>query len=141
MDYLSLLKKEARRRHLSPRTIDSYSFCIDKFFLWLKKDPKKVTKQDVLAFLDILVDKGVSGSTLNVYHMAIRFFFTEILKKRVAWNIHYAKTPKKLPVFLTKEETKRLLDAIPNAIHKLMVQLCYGAGLRVSELTHLKKED
>ena len=108
---------------------------------WVQTDPKQVTKQDILAFLDTLVEKNVSGSTLNVYHMAIRFFFTEILRKRVAWTIRYAKTPKQLPTFLTKDEVQRLLAAIDNDAHRLMIALLYGAGLRVSELTHLRKED
>jgi len=141
MDYKQLIIREGRRRHFSPRTIHTYCFCVDKFMRWVQKDPKNVTKQDILAFLDILVEKNVSGSTLNVYHMAIRFFYTEIIRKRVTWNIHYAKTPKRLPVFLTQEEMQRLLAVIDNATHKLMVALLYGAGLRVSELTHLTKQD
>jgi len=141
MNYKQLIIREGRRRHLSPRTIHTYCFCVDKFMRWIQKDPKTVTKQDILVFLDILVEKNVSGSTLNVYHMAIRFFYTGILQKRVTWNIKYAKTPKRLPVFLTKEEVHRLLEAINNDTHQLMIALLYGSGLRVSELTHLTKEN
>ena len=53
------------------------------------------------------------------------------------------KTPKKLPVYLTKEEVDRLLDVIPltNKNHirnKAMVEIMYCSGLRVSELCSLK---
>ena len=44
-------------------------------------------------------------------------------------------------VFLTKEEVLKLIDNIENKKHKLMIRLIYSAGLRVSELVHLKAKD
>ncbi len=141
MDYRSAVIREARRRYLSPRTITTYLFCLDTFFKTIKKDPKEITKQDILSFLDSLVEKNKSGSTVNVYHMSIRFLFTEVLKKRCSWYIKYAKTPRKIPLVLTQEEVLILLDAISNPKHRCMISLLYGAGLRVSELVNLKDED
>jgi site-specific recombinase XerD len=56
-------------------------------------------------------------------------------------NILYSKIPKALPIVLTKEEIVALINSISNAKHKLMVKLMYSAGLRVSELVHLKAEN
>lgn len=61
-----------------------------------------------------------------------------VLNKRLTYRIRYSKVPKRLPTFLTKEETRRLFDVIENAKHKLMIKLLYSAGLRVSELINLK---
>jgi len=55
--------------------------------------------------------------------------------------IRYSKTPKSLPTVLTKEEVTKLISAIENPKHGLMVKLIYSAGLRVSELVHLKAKD
>ena len=56
-------------------------------------------------------------------------------------NIRYSKTPKRLPVVLAKDETKRLIDSIGNNKHRLMIKLMYSPGLRVSELVNLKIKD
>ncbi len=56
-------------------------------------------------------------------------------------NIRYSKTPKTVPTVLSKEEVMRLIEAIKNPKHRLMAKLIYSAGLRVSELVHLKAKD
>ena len=142
MDVEHLMKRELLRRGYSPRTMNSYGLCLKQFFNYHKdKNPRKITKKDVTDFIDNLVDKNRSGNTINVYFNAIKFFMENILNKRLFYNIKYSKTPKKLPVVLSKEEVKRLIDSIENTKHKLMIKIMYSAGLRVSELTKLKIED
>ena len=91
--------------------------------------------------MDTLVHKERAGSTLNVYVNALRFLFVEVLSQRMTSTLVYAKTPQTLPTVLSKEEVKRLLAAIQNPKQRLMLELLYSAGLRVSELTCLKKTD
>lgn len=141
MDVIYLLKEEAKRRGLSERTIETYSFCVAKFLRWSRKDPKLVTKKDIKEFITYLIEKGRCSSTLNVYINALKFMLEDILAKRVLFNIKYSKVPKTLPTYLTKEEVKKLINAIKNSKHKLMVELMYSAGLRVSELINLKIAD
>lgn len=56
-------------------------------------------------------------------------------------NLKFAKRSKKLPVVLSKEEIKNIIDAIRNPKHKLVISLTYGAGLRISEIVNLKVKD
>jgi site-specific recombinase XerD len=100
-----------------------------------------MSKKDVRLFLESLSEKGLTGNTMNVYHMAIRFLFEDVLDKRIWIDIKYSKVPEKLPVVLSKEEVKKLFSVIKNSKHKLMTQLMYSAGLRVSELINLKIND
>lgn len=141
MDVKQLIEDEARHRRMSERTVESYTFCVDKFFEWCKKEPKKVTKKDIKSFVGHLNSKGYAGNTINVYVNALKFLLQEILAKRVLWNIKYSKKPKSLPVVLTQEEVIRLIKAIKNSKHKLLIKILYGAGLRVSEVVNLKVED
>ena len=136
-----LIKKEGLRRGLSPRTINTYQYCVYKFLGKTNKDIFAINKQDVKNYLDYLLERNSSGSTLNVYLNAIKFLYTDVLNRKLMINIRYSKTPKRLPTVLTKEEINLLISSINNSKHKLMIKLLYSAGLRVSELVNLKVDD
>ena len=141
MDVSYLIKKEGLRRGLSPRTIHTYCSCVKRFLNYTNKEVKRFTKKDVTDYIDKILEKDASGNTVNVYLNSIKFLMENILNKKLMYNIKYSKVPKKLPTFLTKEEIKKLFDAIENKKHKLMIKLMYSAGLRVSELINLRVED
>ena len=135
------MKREMFRRGLSHRTVCTYVQCVKQFMRFYKKDMKKVTKKDVREYLDKIIDKKRSGSTLNVHLNALKFLLQEVLGKRVMLKFRYSKTPKTLPVFLTREEMSRLIDSVKNPTHRLIIELLYSAGLRVSEVVNLRPED
>lgn len=143
MDLLYLTRQELQRRKYSNRTIKTYLFCLKKFLLFVKDtELRRITKYDVKRYLQALAEKERSGSTLNVHLQAIKFTMEEILSKRnIFVKLPYAKVSQRLPEVLTKEEVKRLFSVIENTKHQLMIKLMYSAGLRVSELLHLKKQD
>ncbi len=141
IDIEESVKKECKRRRYSDKTIKTYLYCIDRFLRFIKKDIRYISKKNVRLFLEYLSEKDLTGSTMNVYHMAIRFLFENVLDKRMWIDIKYSKVPEKLPVVLTKEEVKKLFNAIENNKHRLMIELMYGAGLRASELLNLKIKD
>lgn len=141
MDIDYKVKREMIRRKYSNKTIHTYLYCIHKFFKKCNKEISKVSKTDVREFLNNLIEKDVAGNTINVYLNSLKFFFEEILNKRMKLNIKYSKIPKTLPVVLTKEEVRKLINSIDNNKHKLMIKLMYSTGLRVSELVKLKVED
>src|SRR3989338_5499614 len=119
MDVIYLMKREMLRRKYSPRTIKSYSYCLNKFLLYFKdKTPRKLTKKDVKDFIDSkLIDKNRTGSTINLYFNAIKFLMENILNKRLMYNVKYSKVSKTLPIVLTKEEVKKLISSIENNKH------------------------
>ena len=138
MDLIELMKKEMLRRKYSFRTIKAYRDCLNKFLLFCKKEPRKITKKDIKDYLDNLQERNKTGSTINIHLNALKFAMEEILNKNFMVRIKYSKTPKTLPTVLTKEETVKLIDSIENERHRLMIKLMYSAGLRVSELVNLK---
>lgn len=142
LDVLYNMKREMLRRKLSPRTVKTYLYYVRQFLLANKdKHPNQFSKKDVREFLYRLENKDLAGATLNVAHNALRFMMIEVLHKACYLKIIYAKTPKKQPQYLTKEEVRKVLAVIENPKHKLLVSLMYGAGLRVREVTRLKTED
>ena len=86
-------------------------------------------------------DKNYSPQTINLYLNAIKFFYCEVLKIPKKINLKFAKRSKKLPIVLSREEIKNIIDVIRNPKHKLIISLAYGAGLRISEVVNLKVKD
>ena len=56
-------------------------------------------------------------------------------------NIPHPKRNQSIPLILSKEEIKQLINATNNIKHKLILKLLYGCGLRVSEIVNIKKDD
>ena len=104
MDEIELMKREMLRRNYSLRTINTYVSCLRKFLKYYKGEARKVGKKDIKDYLDRLVEKGLSGSSINVYLNTLKFFMEEILNKRFMVKIKYSKTPKRLPIVLSKLE-------------------------------------
>src|SRR3989338_8971152 len=104
MDVIELLKKEMLRRGYSLRTIKTYVVCLKDFLKHCCKEPRKITKADVKEYLGRLHNKGKSRSTLNVSLSALVFLLKNILNKNFAVKISYSRTPKSLPVVLSKDE-------------------------------------
>jgi len=139
-DIIEKMKTEMFRRKYSIRTIKSYCDVVNTF---LKKtnieDVRKIKKSDIKDYLNSLHEK--SGNTINVHLNALKFMMEEILHKNCYVHIHFSKTPRKQSIWLSKEEIKKLFDAIENEKHKLMIKLLYSSGMRVSELVNLKVND
>src|SRR3989344_5668209 len=127
MDIIYLTEKEMLRRKYSYRTIKTYRGCLKNFLRYCDKSPRAFNKLDVKSYLDLLVEKGVSGSTLNVNLNALGFVIRNILNKNFMIKIKYSKTPKTLPLVLNQEEIIKLIDSIQNTKHKLMIKLLYSA--------------
>ena len=135
-----MIRKEALRRGLRPKTIIAYSYCIKRFFRVCNKDLKQVNKQDIKDFLDKLIEKDACGSTVNLYLNALKFLYENVLNKKLIVKIRFSRTAKSLPSVLSQSEVKALFEAIENKKHKLMIRFLYSAGLRVSELVNLRVE-
>ncbi len=136
-----LIRKEGLRRGLRPKTIHTYQQCVERFFRQCHKDPFEIRKENIKEFLDKLIERDSPGNTINVYLNALKFFYNEILHRKLTINIRFSKTSKRLPEFLTQEEINRLLNAISNPKHKLLIGVLYSSGMRISELLNLKVQD
>jgi len=70
------------------------------------------------------------------------FFIKEVLGKKIGLidGVVRAKSPQRLPVVLTKEEVKKVIDHM-NGLPRLMAFLLYGGGLRLMECCHLRVKD
>jgi site-specific recombinase XerD len=73
---------------------------------------------------------------------ALKFYFEQVLKReRFFVEIPRPKKPSTLPKVINAKDIKKLLEVTTNLKHNTMLKLCYGMGLRVSEIVNLKVAD
>jgi len=93
-------------------------------------------------FLYCVEQLGYKERKMNGKINAIKFYFEQVLHRpKMFFDIPRPKKPITLPKMLSKSEVKSILTATKNPKHKLALTLCYGLGLRVSEVVALKIED
>lgn len=136
MDYL--LAKNYSHNTLRSYTLDFICFLRDNGY----RNPDEMSQAEVVSYLGGLMLKGLSSARGNSMVNALLFYFRNVLK-RAEFEIVLPrpKNEKKLPPVLTMAECHAVFKALENPKHKLLLLLAYGAGLRLSELTHLRWED
>ena len=130
------------QRRLNPKTQDAYLRSVIKLTRFLGRSPDTASADELRQFQLHLAQNGVSNKTINATITGLRFFFETTLDDRQALRkMSTIRDPRKLPVILSPDEVKRLLEATTNLKYKAALATAYGAGLRASEVTHLKVTD
>jgi integrase/recombinase XerD len=130
-------------RNLAPKTIESYVQRISGFARYFKASPEDLGPDHVRAYLLHLVhERRLSWSHFNQVRSALRFLYRVTLKQEwVMQDIVCAKKAHTLPVVLSLDELTRFFGAITNLKHRAILMTAYAAGLRLSEVTHLRVAD
>lgn len=141
-DIKKKITTELKIQGKSPRTISTYCFYNVHFLKFIKKDPEKVTEDDVKEFLAYLLsEKSYDPASAALARSSIRYFYDEILKKNITSSIKTPKKQRKLPEVLTKQEVRTLIESAGNLRNRLLIEIMYSSGLRVSECAKLKISD
>lgn len=143
-DYLKYEKGYSRH------TLQSYLADLQELSHFLKKQPTNPSFTEV----DTLLLRHYASTLFGKYQAAsivrkissIRVFFRflvkqGILEKSPAESLSLPKVPKKLPRFLIQDEAKALVEAAPDGRDRAILEILYGTGLRVSELSGLDIEN
>ena len=92
--------------------------------------------------LHMLKERKLSYSTVNQAASACRFLYGQVLKRgEAAIVIPRPKVPQRQPQLLAREEIARLFAASDDIASRTMLMTVYAAGLRVSEVCHLRVSD
>lgn len=143
---ISLLRQrmteDMTMRKLNPKTQSAYIRAVKKLAQFLHRSPDSATAEELRCFQLHLVELGVSSITLNATITGLRFFFEVTLNRPdVLAGMSHVYEPRKLPLILSIEEVTRLLEATGGLKYKAALSVAYGAGLRASEVVHLKVSD
>ena len=129
-----------QQRGFSVRTHVTYLAAVRNLAKYYHTPPDEIQLEQIQEYFVYLVkERELSGASCRVYLHALRFLYLQVLK----WDhfdvpIHYPKRAQRIPELLTRGEVRRILEACDNDKHRLMLKVCYGCGLRVSELVAIK---
>lgn len=147
-DYLTYIRSIKRYSDL---TITNYYKDITDFLTYLEnKNYLKITDDDVTYYLEYLYKKNYNKNSISRKLSSIRSFYNYLVKNEIIpynyFNNH--RNPKKdrlLPKYVKAEELKKMYNVCKNTTmgqrDKLILELLYVTGIRVSELVSIKLDD
>ena len=153
--FINYLLSEKR---FSVHTITSYSNDINQFFLFLSKEYKitselsEVNFQIVRSWIASLLEKGVAPRSVNRKISTLKTFFKFLIREGVIQEspmlkVVAPKSKKRLPLFVEEDQIESLLNGVEfddgfiGERDKLIIELFYVTGIRLSELINIKISD
>ena len=133
---------DMKQRRLMPATQRSHILGVRRLATFLNRSLVTATADDLRRFQLDLATTGLSAGSINCTIAGLRFFFGVTLDRpQVLSKISLVQEPRKLPVVLTPDEVRQLLQAVISLKYRAALSIAYGAGLRASEITHLRVTD
>jgi integrase/recombinase XerD len=131
-------------RNLAPNTQHAYLDNVARFARHFGRSPAELGPEEIRAYQVYLIrERHLAPSSLEIAVCALRFLYTVTLHK--GWPVDAVipapKKPRRLPVVLSPEEILHFLACVPALKHRAILTTCYAAGLRVSEVVHLRPTD
>ncbi|MEG2079631.1 tyrosine-type recombinase/integrase [Chryseobacterium sp.] len=128
----------------SENTIRTYSVEFAQLLYVLKSHPvESMTEERLKSYFLYCIEKlNISENHLQSRINAIKFYFEQVLhRQKMFIDIPRPKKPILLPKALNTAEISKIIAATENSKHQLILKMCYGMGLRVSEIVNIKIED
>lgn len=145
LEYLKSVKKH------SDNTIISYQDDLKELASVLNNNIINITEEDIKKYLNYLYDKSYNKNTISRKLSGVRSFYNylynhDIIKTNYFTDVHNPKKMRSLPHYLKANEIDKVLDntnevTLYGERNKLIVELLYVTGLRVSELVNIKLKD
>lgn len=146
-EFLNYLEVE---KNYSNLTIINYRKDLLEFLDFINKDLRKVQKEDIRAYLNVLFNNDNKSTTVSRKISSLKSFYKymkikELVIVNPASSIKYPKREKSLPKFVPYNEIQEMLDISKNSDfgerNNLIIELMYSSGVRVSELVNIKISD
>ncbi|EMR03762.1 Tyrosine recombinase XerD [Cesiribacter andamanensis AMV16] len=153
----NFLRYLAYERRYSAHTLTAYQADLAQYQAFLDQtfalqDPAAATHQNIRSWVLSLVEGGMSARSVNRKMATLRSYYKFLLKREAiqqdpTLKVRAPKVQKGLPHFVQEAEMDRLLDGIPfpdtleGWRDRLVLELLYGTGIRLSELLQLRVQN
>ncbi|MBS3176455.1 tyrosine-type recombinase/integrase [Candidatus Woesearchaeota archaeon] len=128
--------EEMRLRGFSPRTIKTYLCHVNDFLRYCGQYDAAKKRGYLLS----LIVRGLNENSVRLASAAIDFYIQTVRKEQAPF-VPLPRRRTRLPNVLSKERIMTMINALENPKHKLIIELLYSCGFRLSELLNLKKDD
>ncbi len=144
-------------KRFSNHTVVAYSTDLSQFIQYLEttyeiKELSEINHALVRSWVVTMMEQKVSARSVNRKITTLKTFYKYLLRQKTVTEnpmikIQAPKTSKRLPVFVEKEKMDLLLDNVDfgndfeGIRNKLIIELFYATGIRLSELINLKEKD
>lgn len=127
-------------RGMSPRTLESYTGAVAALAKHYGRSPDRISAAEVQGYLLYLIqERQLSWSTCNIALSGLKFFYRVTLKRGEAqFELPTPRQRQKLPQILAPEEVVQIIEMTIHPKHRALLMTTYAAGLRLSEVCHLK---
>ncbi len=129
-----------RQRGYSERTHESYVAAVRDLARYYHRSPAQLSIEELQGYFKYLaLERELSAASCRLYFNAVRFLYLRVLQ-RPAFNVPLVlpKQVERIPELLTRAEVARIFAACANPKHRMVLETCYGCGLRVSEVVALR---
>lgn len=144
LKFLDQCREAMRFKHFSPRTEEAYLHWIRRYILFHgKRHPKEMGAGEIKAFLTHLAAREhVSASTQNQALNGLVFMYRQVVgvEPGVFSDFERAKRPERIPVVLSREEVRSLLEQL-DGTQGLIGRFLYGTGVRLLEGLRMRVKD
>ena len=138
-----LMLDELERRNYSQTTRRAYLLGVEQFARHFRRSPDQLGLDQVRDYQVYLFRiRKLQPASIAVRLAALRFLYVSVLKR--PWTIDdtpYPKRPNKLPIVLSQDEVARLIECALTPLHRAVLMILYGTGLRRAEVTRLRVTD
>ncbi len=142
--FLEEVRGALRKLHYADRTEETYVDWVRRFLVFTRPIGRDaLAASDVALFLEYLaVVRKVGPATQNQALNGLVFVFREVLERDLGeiGGVERAKQKRRLPVVLSRDEVRVLIEAAPEP-YALMIRLLYGTGMRLMECLRLRVKD
>ena len=135
------MTEDMQVRNLSLNTQKSYLQQITRFARHFDKSPVLLGPEEIRSYqVYLTIEKELAPGSIQIAIAALRFVYRVTLKKDWSFDevLPHPKAPQKLPIILSPEEVLHFLDCVKARKHRVILTVCYAAGLRISEAVRLK---
>ena len=154
----SFLRYARYEKRYSDHTLTSYENDLNQLQKFTRENTDKNIKiqdlghNDLRSWIIFLVEQGISSNSINRKQATLKSFYKFLLKRELIGSnpterLKPLKTDKKLPQFVKENEMIQLLDHVTfedseeGLRDRLILELLYGSGIRLSELINLNIGD
>lgn len=137
-----------KKVYCAPKTIESYSDHVNRFLQSdeVPEDLENLTKSILRKYVLQMREEGIRSVTIQTYMRSVKVFCKWLynegyLDEDISKGLKLPKEDPKMKIPLTEDEVKRIDEALPLTRDRIIFHLMIDAGLRVSEVCNLKRDD